>query len=203
MHVRITGASAQVATRPVCLRVCLLIQPTYRHTVHGAENFPLLEFESGCIESNNELSTDNAKGDFSISLSRASCFSPPLPPFRIIFLKRPTEIAFDGLLVRRLHSAETVSAARIKILRSTCACSAQYPLPAPSLMRLILFLTARRINFDASDIFPRRRILSRPTQFCIRRRDGAKEAALAKCVVERVEDHNLCTRKFLAHVLIT
>lgn len=93
MHIRITGVSADV-----CLRVCLLIQYIYTQTrlcarlFPRAGNFPLLEFESGCIESNNELSTDNAKGDFSISLSR-ELFLPP----RIIFLKRPTGIAFDGL----------------------------------------------------------------------------------------------------------
>jgi len=66
VHIRITGEGRYAA---VCLRVCLLIQ--YVQTRCAAQKtFPLLEFESGCIESNNELSTDNAKGDFSISLSR-------------------------------------------------------------------------------------------------------------------------------------
>lgn len=37
--------------------------------MYGVGNFSLLEFENGCIGSNNELSTDNAESDFSISLS--------------------------------------------------------------------------------------------------------------------------------------
>lgn len=82
------------------------------------------------------------------------------------------------------------------------ACCAQHALfLAPH-----FFLTAWRINSDTSDIFPRRRTLriSRLTVL-YRRRNGAKEAALAKCVVERLEGRNLCVRKVLAYaqVLIT
>lgn len=52
--------------RPACLFVCDRIGTD---RVYGVGNFSLLEFENGCIGSNNELSTDNAESDFSISLS--------------------------------------------------------------------------------------------------------------------------------------
>ena len=87
------------------------------------------------------------------------------------------------------------SAARIKILPSTCAvfaCCAQHPL-----LLAVYFLTARCINSDASDIFPRQctlRISWLTVLYC--RQNGAKEAVLAKCVVGRLEGHNLCAESF-------
>jgi len=87
------------------------------------------------------------------------------------------------------------SAARIKILLSTCAtfaCCAQYPL-----LLTVYFLMARCINSDASDIFPRQRILRISWLTVLyRQQNGAKEAVLAKCVVGRMEDHNLCAESF-------
>ena len=75
---------------------CLFVRDRIgRHTRASVceGNFPLLEFENRCIGSNNELSTDNAESDFSISLfPRVVSFC-----FRITFLKRPSGIAFDRL----------------------------------------------------------------------------------------------------------
>lgn len=68
------------------LFVCDGIGYGRRGVYTGVENFSLLEFENGCIGSNNELSTDNAgKATFPFrfsSLVVSLCF-------RITFLKRP------------------------------------------------------------------------------------------------------------------
>lgn len=119
MHVRITGARGCRSLRGRVLRVCLLIQ-SYRDMARArdAENFPLLEFESGCIESNNELSTDNAKGDFSISLCRASCFSRSNNLF-----KTPDRDYIWWTLVRRLRACGNAFARgeNKNNIRSICA----------------------------------------------------------------------------------